>query len=75
MHANLCQSRASVDHNSFFIGHCPALSLFMGMGNLEKVTFNSFYCSTCQSLFFQMYKDLQLSLENLDAKEKEKRGS
>ena len=33
-----------------------------------------FYLSTCQTLYFQMYKDLQLSLENIEAREKEKRG-
>lgn len=31
-------------------------------------------CCTCQSLYFQMYKDLHLSLENVDIKEKEKKG-
>ena len=31
-------------------------------------------CRTCQTLYFQMYKDLQLNLENVDIREKEKKG-
>ncbi|XP_066923807.1 lysosomal-trafficking regulator-like [Clytia hemisphaerica] len=31
-------------------------------------------CRTCQTLYFQMYKDLQLSLEHVDGREKEKKG-